>query len=175
MPSTLRIYDPAMCCPTGVCGPSIDKELARFAADLDWLGKQGVAIERYNLSSQPAAFAATPAVKEALFRGTEVLPILMVDDRIVAEGVYPSRETLAALSGLVLRKATPPTAAGPTCTPTATAEKPAAEAMLTANSSATCGSTGSSARPDKLAAKVVAAMILRAGGSGVVTRVAFWG
>ena len=47
--------------------------------------------------------------------------------------------------------------------------------LLTANSSATCGSTGSSARPDKLAAKVVAAMILRAGGSGVVTRVAFWG
>ncbi|HRC55049.1 MAG: arsenite efflux transporter metallochaperone ArsD [Myxococcales bacterium] len=104
MSVTLRVFDPAMCCATGVCGPSVDPELARFAADVDWLQKQGVKIERYNLSAQPGAFAETPAVKEALARGTEVLPLVLVGDRIATEGAYPSRETLAALAGVVVRK-----------------------------------------------------------------------
>lgn len=104
MPGIIRVFDPAMCCSTGVCGPSIDPELARFAADVDWLQKQGVEVERFNLSRQPAAFAETIAVKTALERGTQVLPIIMVDDRIAVEGAYPSRETLAALAGVVVKK-----------------------------------------------------------------------
>ena len=105
MPVTLRVFDPAMCCSTGVCGPSVDPDLARFAADLDWLKKQGVTVERYNLSSQPGAFASTAAVRDALTaRGNEVLPLVLVDDRIAVEGSYPSRETLAALAAAVIRK-----------------------------------------------------------------------
>lgn len=105
MPVTLRVFDPAMCCSTGVCGPSVDPNLARFAADLDWIQKQGVTVERYNLSSQPAAFASTAVVKDALTaRGNGVLPLVLVDDRIAVEGSYPSRETLAALAGVVVRK-----------------------------------------------------------------------
>lgn len=104
MSETLRVFDPAMCCSSGVCGPSLDAELARFAADVDWLQKQGVAVERFNLSQQPAAFAETPAVKEALGRGMQVLPLVLVGDRIAVEGSYPSRETLAALAGVVVKK-----------------------------------------------------------------------
>jgi hypothetical protein len=104
MSATLRVFDPAMCCSTGVCGPSVDPQLARFAADVAWLG-QGVTVERFNLAQQPAAFAETPAVKEALARGTEVLPLIVVGDRIAVEGAYPSRETLAALAGVVVRSA----------------------------------------------------------------------
>ena len=104
MSVTIRVFDPAMCCSTGVCGPSVDPELARFAADVDWLQKQGVTVERFNLSQQPAAFAETPAVKEALGRGTEVLPLVLVGDRVAVEGAYPSRETLAALAGVVVKK-----------------------------------------------------------------------
>ncbi len=104
MSVTIRVFDPAMCCSTGVCGPSVDPALARFAADVDWLQKQGVAVERYNLAQQPAAFAETPAVKAALARGTEVLPLVLVGDRIAVEGAYPSRETLAALAGVVVRR-----------------------------------------------------------------------
>ena len=104
MPATIRVFDPAMCCSTGVCGPSVDPDLARFASDVNWLQKQGVEVERFNLSQQPAAFAETPAVKEALARGTEVLPLVLVGDRIAVEGSYPSRETLAALAGLVVKK-----------------------------------------------------------------------
>lgn len=112
MSVTIRVFDPAMCCSTGVCGPAVDPELARFAADVDWLQKQGVAVERFNLSQEPAAFAATPAVKEALARGTEVLPIVLVGDRVAVEGAYPSRETLAALAGVVVRKDAAPVAGG---------------------------------------------------------------
>ncbi len=104
MSPTIRVFDPAMCCSTGVCGPSVEPELARFAADVDWLQKQGVTIERFNLSQQPGAFASTPAVKEALGRGNEVLPLVMVGERIAVEGSYPSRETLAALAGIVVKK-----------------------------------------------------------------------
>jgi hypothetical protein len=101
----LSVYDPALCCSTGVCGPAVDPELARVAADLAWLADQGVAVERYNLSQQPAAFALNSLVRGALERGNQVLPLVVADGRIVAEGHYPSRETLAALCGLVLRPA----------------------------------------------------------------------
>jgi hypothetical protein len=94
--------------------------LARFAADVDWLQKQGVRVERFNLSQQPGAFAETTVVKEALARGTEVLPLVLVGDRIAVEGSYPSRETLAALAGVVVKKlAIAPAAKTSCCAPAA--------------------------------------------------------
>ncbi len=102
---TVRVFDPPMCCSTGVCGPSVDPELARFTADLDWLKKQGVQVERFNLSQQPGAFASHTLVKDALTaKGNDCLPLVIVDERIAVEGAYPSRDTLAALAGLVVRK-----------------------------------------------------------------------
>lgn len=103
MTESIRVYDPALCCSTGVCGPSVDAELARFAADLAWLAEQGVAVERYNLAQQPGAFASEPAVRERLAEGVEVLPLVLVGERIAVEGHYPSRDVLAALAGVVLR------------------------------------------------------------------------
>jgi hypothetical protein len=117
MSVTIRVFDPPMCCSTGVCGPSVDPELARFAADVDWLQKQGVSVERHNLSAQPAAFAADGTVREALARGNEVLPLILVGDRIVVEGAYPSRETLAALAGVVVRRGETSTTTASCCAP----------------------------------------------------------
>ncbi len=118
MTTTLRVFDPAMCCSTGVCGPSVDPELARFAGDLEWLKSQGVAVERHNLSSEPGAFAEHAAVKEALERGTDVLPLILVGDRVAVEGSYPSRETLAALAGVVVERVDPaPKASSGCCGP----------------------------------------------------------
>ena len=100
----VQVFDPAMCCPTGVCGPSVDPVLPRFASDLEWLQGQGVQVERFNLAQEPAAFAGNEQVRAALHAGgDQALPLVLVDGRVVAEGTYPSRETLAALSGLVLR------------------------------------------------------------------------
>jgi len=125
MSPTIRVFDPAMCCSTGVCGPSVEPELARFAADVDWLQRQGVTVERFNLSQQPGAFASTPAVKEALARGNEVLPLVMVGDRVAVEGSYPSRETLAALAGIVVKKLdSAPAAAASCCGPSSKSKTP---------------------------------------------------
>jgi hypothetical protein len=104
--NSIQVYDPPLCCPTGVCGPSIDPALIRFAADLEWLTDQGVQVERYNLAQQPAAFASDAAVRAALERdGEAALPLVRVGGEIRASGAYPSRDELAAWAGL---GATPP-------------------------------------------------------------------
>lgn len=97
----LEVFDPAMCCPTGVCGVDVDPALVQFAADLKWVESQGVAVARYNLGQEPQAFAANPAVIQEMQAGMDRLPILVVDGRIVAAGLYPSRAQLAAKLGLV--------------------------------------------------------------------------
>lgn len=53
----LEVYDPPMCCSTGICGPNVNPALIHFAADLKWLEDQGVEVERYNLAQSPVAFA----------------------------------------------------------------------------------------------------------------------
>ena len=55
----LEVFDPPMCCSTGVCGPSINPALPQLAADLQWLKDLGVQIERFGLAQQPAAFRET--------------------------------------------------------------------------------------------------------------------
>ena len=102
----IQIFDPPMCCSTGVCGPSVDPELVQFAADLDWLRRQGIEVERYNLSQEPARFVNTPAVKAALStEGNDCLPLTMVDGDVVCKGHYPSQETLAGLAARAPRPA----------------------------------------------------------------------
>ena len=99
--TAVRVYDPAMCCSTGVCGPSVDPQLARFSADLDWLQSQGVSVERFNLAQQPAAFAEDQAVRSALeTTGEAGLPVVKVNGEIKSTGVYPSRAELAKWAGV---------------------------------------------------------------------------
>ena len=114
----LSVFDPPMCCSTGVCGPSVDPELARFSGDLEWLKKQGVEVRRFNMAQQPGAFVEHSAVKEALAaRGNASLPLVLVDGRVAVEGSYPSRETLAALAGIVVRKLEVATVGASCCGP----------------------------------------------------------
>lgn len=97
----VRVFDPAMCCSTGICGPSVDPKLVRFSADLDWLKSQGVAVERFNLSQQPAAFANDTEVKTALeTKGEAGLPLVKVNGEVKSSGTYPSRDELAKWAGV---------------------------------------------------------------------------
>ena len=103
--STIRVFDPAMCCSTGVCGPAVDPQLAQFAADLGWLKSQGLSVERFNLSQQPAAFVEDAAVKQALeSRGEASLPLVQVNSDVKSSGTYPSRDELAAWAGIVVTR-----------------------------------------------------------------------
>ncbi|WP_257313682.1 arsenite efflux transporter metallochaperone ArsD [Geothrix fuzhouensis] len=97
----VQVFDPPMCCATGVCGPSVDPKLVRFSADLDWVKAQGVAVERYNLAQQPLVFAQDPEVKAALQGEREkALPLIKVEGQVRSRGRYPAREELAAWVGL---------------------------------------------------------------------------
>lgn len=95
---TLKIFEPAMCCPTGMCGVGINPELMRIATVLDNLTQNGVAVGRFNLTSAPQAFVNNPAVNAAInTKGVEALPIIMVDDKIVISGRYPTNEEIITL------------------------------------------------------------------------------
>jgi hypothetical protein len=99
--SKIEIYDPPLCCPTGICGPSVDPVLVRFAADLEWLKENGVEIARYNLAQQPDKFAACELVRQAMtLAGKLCLPIVVIEGRIVSQNKYPERDELANFVGI---------------------------------------------------------------------------
>lgn len=89
----IRIYEPAMCCSTGVCGVSVDPELLRMSSLVEKLEKKGVDIKRFNLNSAPQEFIENKKVNEILNeKGEDVLPLTIVDDEIIKSGAYPSNE-----------------------------------------------------------------------------------
>jgi hypothetical protein len=100
MNKTLQIFDPAMCCSTGVCGPSVDQKLVRLAADIGFLKSKGVTVERFNLAHQPDAFTSNPLVLAEMGQEAENLPLYLVDGEILAKGTYPNRAELASWFGL---------------------------------------------------------------------------
>lgn len=130
MTASVEVFDPAMCCSTGVCGPSVDSVLVRFAADLDALATAGVAVSRASLSQEPARFVATPAVAALLAeRGEQALPVVVVDGQVRCAGRYPSRDELASW--------TASTPAMP-----AVSMLPLAESVSPADEAGCCGGSG---------------------------------
>ena len=103
--NTIQVYDPAMCCSTGICGTSIDPDLANLAAMLNQMKMHGIKVERFNLGQQPMAFATNPAVKQLLeAEGVESLPLIFINGELKSKGHYPTREE----RGELLRSAVSP-------------------------------------------------------------------
>ncbi len=101
----LEVFDPAMCCSTGVCGTNPDPALARFAADLEWVKAQGVEVARFNLAQEPGPFAERELVRNALAQGGDaVLPVVLMEGRAVSQGRYPSRQELASWANIKTAK-----------------------------------------------------------------------
>ncbi len=96
----LTIFEPAMCCETGVCGVDADTVLINFTADTEWLRKRGIEVQRFNLAQEPSAFISDPVVKiEINEHGDSCLPLLLLDGTVVSRGNYPDRAQLQALTG----------------------------------------------------------------------------
>lgn len=88
---TIHVYDPPMCCSTGICGTDINPDLVNFAAMLAQLATHGVKVERYNLGQQPMAFAENASVKALLDgEGAEALPLIFLDGAVYLKGRYPT-------------------------------------------------------------------------------------
>jgi len=87
----LEIYEPPLCCPTGVCGPAPDPALARLQEDILRWKKAGVAVERLAINQVPQRFMSNPTVVDLLTReGQEVLPVALLDGKVVCKGKYPT-------------------------------------------------------------------------------------
>ena len=97
----IKIYEKALCCESGVCGPSVDPELLRITTVIRGLNKKGFGARRYNLSMHPMEFAKntdlTQLMKE---KGMSVLPVTLLNGEIVKTGEYPSTEELSSWTGL---------------------------------------------------------------------------
>jgi hypothetical protein len=102
----IQIFDPALCCSTGVCGVDVDQQLVDFSADVDWVKQHGAEIERFNLAQQPMVFAENSTVRGFLERsGQDALPLILVDGEIALAGRYPSRSELTHWTNIIELKA----------------------------------------------------------------------
>lgn len=94
----IQIFEPAMCCSTGLCGVSINQELLRISTVINTLNKKGIKVERYNLNSAPIEFINNQVISQFIRdKGVEHLPIILLDGEIVISGRYPSNEEFCTM------------------------------------------------------------------------------
>lgn len=87
------IFEPAMCCSTGVCGVAVDPELLRVQGVLNSLKSKGIIIERYNLNNNPQMFLDNKTINDMLTAsGVEQLPATLIDNVVVKTKAYPTNE-----------------------------------------------------------------------------------
>lgn len=92
--TVIEIFDPPMCCPTGICGPTIDPALLDISETIlklksEFDGRTNIA--RYLLGQQPAKFIQQSEVIARLKSdGVSVLPITVVNGVVKKERIYPS-------------------------------------------------------------------------------------
>jgi hypothetical protein len=97
----VEIFDPALCCATGVCGPSVDRELIRVATAIFLIEKKGYNIKRYNLGFEPAIFVENKEINQVLHeKGPDSLPITLFDGVVTKIGTYPTNDELAKWFGV---------------------------------------------------------------------------
>ena len=132
----VEVFEPALCCNSGVCGEDVDQALVTFSADLDWATANGGRVERHNLANDPQTFAHNDSVKRFLqLSGSAGLPLVLVDGVTALTGSYPDRAQLARWAGITAP--TEPDGSAP-------ATIPAGVQMLGLSRAAACCSTDSS-------------------------------
>lgn len=97
----VEIFDPPLCCPTGLCGPTLDQTLLDVDEMLLELQAQGHPVERYQMTSSPQAFLRNAEVMALVReRQMDALPITVVRGKVLKTGTYPAlSEVRGALNG----------------------------------------------------------------------------
>lgn len=94
----MQIFEPAMCCSTGLCGVSVDPELLRISTILNTLKNNGVQVGRFNLTNAPQEFVTNKTVNDFIReKGVDGLPVITVEGNIAITGRYPSNEEFIKL------------------------------------------------------------------------------
>lgn len=87
----VEIFDPPMCCPTGLCGPTLDQTLLDVSEMILSLQSEGVSVERYQMTSHPQAFLNNPEVMHLVReRQMAALPIVVIRGKVIKAGSYPT-------------------------------------------------------------------------------------
>ncbi len=97
----VELFDPPMCCPTGVCGPTIDQTLLDVNEMVLSLQSEGLRVARYQMTSHPNAFLNNAEVMKLVReKQMEALPITVVAGKLIKSGAYPTlTEVQAVLNG----------------------------------------------------------------------------
>lgn len=91
----MQIFEAAMCCSTGLCGVGVDPELLRVSTVLSALKKNGVQVERFNLSNAPQEFVDNKVINKFINeKGVDDMPVTILDGEIVLVGKYPTNQEL---------------------------------------------------------------------------------
>ncbi len=97
----INIFDPAMCCPTGVCGTDVDTKLVQLASFLNSLDKSKFEVNRYGLSTHPEQYVLNEEVSKIIKEdGIETLPLIYIDNKLIFSKDYPSIPELSSKLGL---------------------------------------------------------------------------
>ncbi len=101
----VELFEPPMCCSTGICGPSVDESLVRISEAIQALKNKyaGIEIERYQISQQPAKFRENPEVYGLVkTESRKSLPITAVNGKVLKAYRYPTLEELEARIGEII-------------------------------------------------------------------------
>ncbi|MHB8076753.1 arsenite efflux transporter metallochaperone ArsD [Desulfosporosinus fructosivorans] len=94
----MQIFESAMCCSTGLCGVGVDTELLRISTVLNSLKKNGVEVDRFNLTNAPMEFVTNQAINDFInTKGVDELPATVLAGEILITGRYPTNEEFAKL------------------------------------------------------------------------------
>lgn len=101
----LEIFEPSLCCESGLCGPEPDKVLIDLQNTIQLLKKVGVETKRYAINQAPLVFVQNSNVRDFIkANGPGKLPLVLLDNRIIKIGGYPTIEELKthipALNGI---------------------------------------------------------------------------
>lgn len=98
---SIHIYDPALCCSSGVCGADVDQNLVDFSAVVKQVAAEGISVTRHNLASDPLDFAQSETVRKFLeISGADALPAVVVDGVVAMSGSYPDAQMLRSFAGV---------------------------------------------------------------------------
>ena len=97
----MELFEPAMCCESGTCGPSVDPELLRIKGILGVLHDNGIIVKRHNLSKDPQSFLQNADIQNLMNQnGVGILPITVLDGQAVLTYGYPSDHDFVELLDL---------------------------------------------------------------------------
>ena len=91
----LEVFEPSLCCESGVCGPEPDRVLIELQNTIQLLNKAEVEVKRYAINQAPLVFIQNTVVRDFIkANGPNKLPLVLLDDKVIKSEGYPTIDEL---------------------------------------------------------------------------------